>query len=246
VTLRGTKYDISDVTTVEELQERVKEASGVATDQSVLFGEKRLQASDVLSDVGVSDGAQLNMVPTTTKKKKKTTTKTSSSSISSTGASAPVTGAPVNPMQDYLKQAGLDTDKLDELVKGMGGDGAPSMEESMEAMSDMMNSPIFKEFMEDPEKLEQSRQMILNNPMLKQMMAGMPGMEDLLNDPDGWREAMHAAANLYKDMDSNDLMKSMMGGPGGGMMGAPGGGLFDGTLDQSAAAAALDELEEED
>ena len=55
-----------------------------------------------------------------------------------------------------------------------------------------MNSPIFKEYMSDPDRLEESRQMILNNPMLKSMMAGMPGMEDLLNSPEAWREAMQA------------------------------------------------------
>jgi hypothetical protein len=34
--------------------------------------------------------------------------------------------------------------------------------------------------MNDPAKLEESRQMILNNPMHKSMMAGMPGMDQLL------------------------------------------------------------------
>lgn len=77
------------------------------------------------------------------------------------------------------------------------------------------------------------------------MMAGMPGMEELLNDPDAWREAMQAAAQMYQNMDPNQMM-SMMGGMGdmGGMPGA--GGLFDGTLDNSAATAALDELSEGD
>ena len=51
------------------------------------------------------------------------------------------------------------------------------MKESMELMSNMMKSPIFQEYIADPEK---SRQMILTNPMLKSMMAGMPGMEELI------------------------------------------------------------------
>ena len=69
--------------------------------------------------------------------------------------------------------------QLNEFMKSMGagdGDGAPpNMEEAMSQMGSMMNSPIFQEFMSDPEKLEQSRQMILSNPLLKSMMAGMPG-----------------------------------------------------------------------
>jgi len=70
-----------------------------------------------------------------------------------------------------MKQAGLDTGKLDELMGSLGGAGGeggmPSMEESMKMMSNMMNSPMIQEMMSDPERLEQSRQMILQNPMLK-------------------------------------------------------------------------------
>jgi hypothetical protein len=127
------------------------------------------------------------------------------------------------------------------------------MQESMQMMTSMMNSPIFQEYMNDPAKLEESRQMILNNPMLKSMMAGMPGMDQLLNDPDAWAAAMQAAAGMYANMDANDLMQAMTGLEGGmggaaGMGGAGGGmgGLFDG-MDMnmnSAASSALDELSE--
>lgn len=263
VTLRGKKYDISDVTTVKDLQSRIKDESGLGSEQQgkLLFGGKRLQPSDVLADVGVENGAQLNMVPSSTKTKpKKSTSAASASSGSSSGGSASASGgadpdaAVKNQMQDWMKQAGLDGNQLDDVMKSLGGDGEkmPSMEESMEMMGEMMNSPIFQEFMNDPEKLEQARQMILNNPMLKSMMEGMPGMGDLLNDPDGWREAMQAAANLYQSMDNNALMQAMMGagmGEGMGLGGAganPGAGLFDGSFDNSAAAAALDELDEDD
>ena len=143
-------------------------------------------------------------------------------------------------------------------MKGFGGAGSeqeavPSLQDSMTAMKDVMNSPLFQEMMSDPERLEQSRQMILNNPMLKSMMGGMPGMEELLNDKDSWREAMQAAAEMYKSMDSDTLMKSMMAGMGAsgmppmGGMGGAGANLFDGTLDDStAASAALDELDEDE
>jgi len=58
---------------------------------------------------------------------------------------------------------------------------------------------------------------------------------------------MQAAANLYKNMDPEQL-KSMMNGampPGMGGMGGMGGGLFDGNNMNSAASAALDELDED-
>jgi hypothetical protein len=267
VTLRGKKYDVADVTTVQELQERLGDASGVdpSAQGRVLFDGQRLSPADSLTDVGVKEGAQLNIVPASASKKKKSSSSTSRNTVKaadSTAATASSSsgGGSSNPMKEMMEKAGIDSSKLDELVKSMGGGGenggeAPSMQESMQMMSSMMNSPIFQEYMNDPEKLEESRQMILNNPMLKSMMAGMPGMEDLLNNPDAWREAMKAAAGMYANMDSNDLMQAMMGGAGaaggmGGMdMGGAGGmppGLFDG-MDMnmnSAASLALDELSE--
>ena len=128
----------------------------------------------------------------------------------------------------------------------------PDMKESLEMMNNMMQSDLFQSYMSDPDKLEQSRQMILGNPMLKSMMAGMPGMDQILNDPVAWREAMQAAASMYKSMDPDTLMSMMSMGGAGGIPGGGGGGgaegLFGGTLDPSstAAAAALDELDEDE
>ena len=245
---------------MQELQEKVQALSGVSAKQQgrVIFGGKRLNADTVLAEAGVpSDGsAHLNMVPSTTSNKKKksaataTTTSdgstTTSVTTTTTTASSSSSSSNSNPIADLLKQSGIDTNELDEMMKSMGGGGG-SMQEGMKAMTEAMNSPLFQEMMSDPERLEQSRQMILNNPMLKSMMAGMPGMEDLLNDPVAWRQAMQAAAELYKSMDSDTLMQAMMGGAeaAAGMPG--GGGLFDGALmDDSTAAAALDELDEDD
>lgn len=250
VTVKGQKYDIDEANTVKDLQEKVVEASGAALDShKVLFQGKRLQPSDLLSEVGVSDGSQLSVVPSTSSsttssgsKKKKATTATS------TSPSTPVTSAMTSSesstdtaaaMKEYLQKSGVDPTKLDEMMNN-----PPDMQESIKAMGEMMNSPIFQEYMNDPEKLEQSRQMIMNNPMLKSMMGSMPGFEEILNDKDAWREAMQAAADLYKNMDSQDLMNQMMS------MGQqnPGAGLFDmqGMFDSSPAAQALDELDEDD
>lgn len=250
VTLRGKQYVLpQDVKTVPELQVAVSAASGLVQSdieaQSILYQGKRLEPNAVLGDVGVTNGASLSMVPassTTDKKKKKKQTAAVSSSSSDTSSDSNSMDAM---MKDYLAKSGIDPAQVDEMMKNMGGPGGQqSMQEAMQAMSNMMQSPIFKEFMTDPEKLEQSRQMILSNPMLKGMMAGMPGMEELLNDKDAWREAMMAAASLYQNMDQDELMKGIMSGLTGG---APPAGLFDGTLDPSSStAAALEELEEDD
>lgn len=243
VSLRGKKYDLAGVDTVQELQEQLSEQSGVAPSKQgrVLFNGKRLSSEDNLSDVGVKDGDQLNIVPKSKSSKSSTKTAEAATAASET----PVAATGDSTMDDILKGLGGSAG-LDDLMKSFGGAGAPDMQESLEMMSSMMNSPIFKEYMSDPQRLEESRQMILNNPMLKSMMSSMPGMEELLNSPEAFREAMQAAAAMYENMDQNDLMQAMMGAGGAG--GMPGGGmpgLFDGAAN-SDDMAALDELSEEE
>jgi hypothetical protein len=248
VTLKGKKYDINDVTTVSELQERLEEASGVSPSQQgrILFQGKRITSSASLSDAGVSDGDQLNCVPSTSTKKKTSTATTTATSTPSSSSSS-------SSMKDLLQNAGMDTSGMEDMVKQMMGGGAdgsmkpPSLEESMDMMTSMMKSPIFTEYMNDPEKLEQSRQMILQNPMLKSMMGSMPGMEELLNDPEAWKQAMQAAGQMYSQMDPEDLKQAMMQGADASMSGMSGGmpgGLFDGASAAAATTTALDELSE--
>ena len=271
VTLKGKKYDINDVTTVGELQERLEEASGVSPKQQgrILFQGKKIPSAveSLLSDAGVSDGDQLNCVPSTgsTKKKststtrKKTTTPTTTTSSTTTTPTTKTNGAattdPLSSAKNVLQNAGLDTGAVDDMIKNMMGSGdgggdmkPPSLEDSMDMMTSMMKSPMFTELLNDPEKLEQSRQMILNNPMLKQMMISMPGMEELLNDSEAWKQAMQAAAQMYSQMDPDDLKQAMMQGAdaaaaNGGMGGGMPGGLFDGTT-ATTTPTALDELSE--
>jgi Ubiquitin family len=245
VSLRGQKYDVSEVTTVQELQEKVSTLSGISVKQQgrVIFGGKRLPTDTVLSDVGIEDGAQINIVPSTSGSKKKKAATTPLPSAESTASS--------NVLNDVLKNSGMDTKGLDEMMKQFGGAGPKSMEEGMKAMQEAMNSPLLQEMLNDPEKLEQSRQMILNNPMLKSMMSQMPGMDDLLNDKDAWRQAMQMAAELYKSMDSDTLMKAMMGGAEAASQNMMGGmpGMMDGSTlmndSTTAATLALDELDED-
>ena len=191
VTLRGKKYDVSDVTTVAELQERISEASGVDPSQQgrVLFDGQRLDSKAILSDVGVTEGSQLNLVPGSKKKK-------SSSSSSSSGAAAAAAPAaasadsaadaasmdPAKLAKDMLESAGIDPSQMEEMAKSMGlgggeggAGGMPDMKESLDMMTKMTKSDVFQDYMKDPERLEESRQMILNNPMMKSMMGSMPG-----------------------------------------------------------------------
>jgi Ubiquitin family len=262
VTLRGQKYDVTDVSTVHELQEKVSSLSGISTKQQgrVIYGGKKLAADTVLSEAGIAEGAHLSIVPSTSSKKKKPKS-TVASSVDTSSETKTTTS---NPMSDILKNAGIDPNDLDEMMKSMGGSGASgpkSLEEGMKAMQEAMNSPILQQMLQDPEKLEQSRQMILHNPMLKSMMSNMPGMNELLNDKDAWRQAMQMAAELYKNMDSDTLMKAMAGGAeaaqksmmnGNTNAGGP-NGMFDGStlfndsMDEAdKITSAFDELDEDE
>jgi len=208
VVLRGKKYDVDSVSTVKELQTTVEDQSGISSTKQgrVLFGGRKLKSLDNLEDAGVEDGSVINIVPGKSGGAKKTSASSSATVPSDAGGAG-------NMMESMLKRAGVDPSQMEELMKSMpgGGEGGmPDMKESMDMMQSMMSSPIFQEYMSDPEKLEQSRQMILSNPMMKGMMAGMPGMDEILNDPVKWRETMLAAANMYKDMGS-DLTKLMEG-----------------------------------
>ena len=234
VTLRGKKFEVEEAVTVKDVLGKMQESAGV-DDGRLLFGGKQLALEDSLEELGVQEGDSLQMVPGTTpsKKKKKKTTKSTvattdaSSSSSSGDGGAGAADFDLSAMwKDAMGGGGL---------PGGGGEGMPDMSESMDMMANMMNSPIFKEYMSDPEKLEASRQMILQNPIMKQMLASMPGMQEILEDKDAWREAMTAAASLYENMDPEDLKKAIQDN----MMQGGGGDLQD-------SGVALDELSEGD
>lgn len=46
---------------------------------------------------------------------------------------------------------------------------------------EMMNSDMMEEVLGNPEKMEQARQAILENPTLKQAMAQLPGFSDMVS-----------------------------------------------------------------
>lgn len=46
-----------------------------------------------------------------------------------------------------------------------------------------MNSDMMEEVLGNPEKMEQARQAILDNPTLKQAMTQLPGFADMVSDP---------------------------------------------------------------
>lgn len=129
VTLRGKRYDIDEVTTVRDLQEKLEEQSGVNPKQQgrIIFGGKSLAPDTILEEAGVpNDGsASLTIVPATasaSKTKKKAAKKSSTISLT----------------KDPTKMPNFDKSKVEEMMKKMGGEGMPSLEESIKSMSEAM------------------------------------------------------------------------------------------------------------
>jgi hypothetical protein len=255
VTLRGKKYSVSNVSTVSQLQATVENLTGLVSEkQSLLFNGKKLKPDDEhnddLEEYGIEDGSVINVVPLSSKagKKKSPTVPSapSTAEVSSNGQVSSNDSSGFN-VDNLMSQAGMDTSKLQDLMKGFGGmdnGKLPDFKESISMMKDLMSNPILQEMLTDPERLEQSRQMILSNPMMKSMFMGMPGFEELLNDKEKWRDSMIAAVDMYKDINP-EMMENMISGLQSGLN----GNLSD--IGETAQAdddtsAALDELSEDD
>jgi hypothetical protein len=183
---------------------------------------KMLQKDQDLCDAGIEEGDMLNCVP----KRKPAAAKKTSKGGSNNRAKLPSSSASSSP--SLGGGGGNSNNALADLLKGMGNNGMggggggggggssndlfsglanipgmPDMSDPMKAMEqvkEMMDNPIFRDFINDPEKLEMSRQAILANPMMKNMMMGMPGFGEVINDPVQWRETMVAATEMYQNM----------------------------------------------
>ena len=131
MTFRGQRYDIEEVTSVRDLQEKLEEKSGVKPKQQgrVIFSGKSLTADSILEEAGVpNDGsASLTIVPSTVSKTKKS--KTASSKKATTVAPN---------LKEATKSPEFDKEKVEDMMKKMGGAGMPSMEESIKSMSEAM------------------------------------------------------------------------------------------------------------
>jgi len=102
--------------------------------------------------------------------------------------------------EDAAKQS------MSELLGGLPGFPPPgalngeNLGEYEKMMETFMDSPLMQEFLSDPEKMEMSRQALLNNPMALQLMKSMPGLEEILHDKEKWRERMLASKAQFDAM----------------------------------------------
>lgn len=212
VTLRGKKYQVNGAS-VGEIQAEMEKVAGLHKgQQSVLYKGKLLSSDDDLAAAGVTDGDTINVVPS-----KRPKSERSAPASSGSGGGAVESGSGGFPGLEGLGGG----------LGGMGGlPGMPpgmadmSQEEYQKMMGEVLNSPMMDEFFGSPEKIEESRKAILENPMLKQAMGQLPGFSEMLEDADKWQESMLQAKEM---MEAQRTMLQKQNDTGG----APFGGDVD-------------------
>mmetsp|Transcript_2896 Transcript_2896/g.7981 ORF Transcript_2896/g.7981 Transcript_2896/m.7981 type:complete len:260 (-) Transcript_2896:736-1515(-) len=213
VTMRGAVLYISDVTTVKELQERIHEETGLTHDEqgTAIYQGTILEQSDCLSDRGITDGAQVNMIPKPManhfrmlkdmeKGLKKLKMKLAFSTDTHTM------------QRDQNEIQAMEKLLADLALK------VPMLQENLNKFVGLLKHPDGVERAKDPDRIEGLRQVIINNPMLMkyalQTEPCIPGfsMMDTLLDPNAWYQQATRAVDRWSTMSGFDLWESLVGG----------------------------------
>lgn len=224
-TVQGKKLDLT-ASTVAELQQQVASAQGLRADrQAVFFKGKKLDPSETLADAGVKNGDALTVTASRGK-----------SAVADSKVVAGSGGSGLDVDDDVDNE--LDAIPAAAASGGLGG-GSGGM---MDAMFGGAQSKEVLEALDNPVKLEQSRQALLNHPMYKQMAAQVPGLAEAVNDPKKWKETMGQAREMMGKVaaggkEAAEVRQAMeagmkyFGGPGGaGAAGSMGMGGLDSLL----------------
>ncbi len=167
--MAGKRYEVN-ASNVSELQKGIKDAAGLSEDQqSVLFKGKLLNPDDDLEGAGVVPGDVINVVPSKRQRTEK-------------GEASACAWGRINATRTHSARGELEGNKGG-MSGGLGGGGGfgdlgglggmgdfnipPKQYE--QAMNDMLSSPMMDDFFASEEKIEESRQAILDNSALKEV-----------------------------------------------------------------------------
>lgn len=117
------------------------------------------------------------------------------------------TAAPdLNALLGQMGAAGPNPGAMPDLSALMGaGTGASGVgfEQIFAQLPAMMNgilkSPMLREYLNNPEKQEQSRDAILNSPMMKSLLENDPEFAKVVSDPEKWKASMETAKSLISE-----------------------------------------------
>ncbi len=169
--MAGKRYEVN-ATNVSELQKEIKDAAGLSEDQqSVLFKGRLLNPDDDLEGAGVVAGDVINVVPS-----KRQRTEKVEASASAWGRINATRAHTVGQELEGNKGGsggglGGNGGRFGDLGGLGGGMGNFNMlpEQYEQVMNEMLNSPMMDEFFASEEKIEESRQAILENSALKEV-----------------------------------------------------------------------------
>ena len=157
--IKGKKYDISDVETVEEFIEKAEGAAGIEAGQSsVLFRGKVLTSTDRLEDIGVAAGDVLMVV----KGRKQRAAKPDAMEESAVSAGG-----------GFEENMDMNSDAYKEAMKNANPE---DIEKAMKAMDNLLDSNFVDEYFSDDERLETARKQMLAN--VDQYENKMPGFKE--------------------------------------------------------------------
>lgn len=233
VTLRGKKYDVADAVSVADIQASIEEQAGLAVaQQAVLYKGKMLAADATLAGAGLVEGDSVSVVPMKPKKASDAAVdKADLSSLSpaavgggasddlfgSGGGAGAVAGAGTAGGGAAAGGGGLGALSsmfgMPDMSQMSAGDMGAMGEQYEKMMESMIDSPMIDELLNDPEKIEQSRQLILENPMMVSMFKQVPGMEEMINDKDLWASQMKE--QIIAQRDAFRAKKAAGGGAAG-------------------------------
>lgn len=202
--------------------------------QTILFKGQVLESGKPLSSYSLSDGNIVSVMRRIGKPSSKPSTSSTNNNTNTTSNNVPSSSigrtdteqAAAQPpsleeMMRAMNMGGSTTPgigsapPIPDLASLMGGatgasgaPGAGAMEQIFAQLPQMMNgllqTPLVQEYLNDPEKQEQSRTALLNNPVTKKMLDSDPEFAKVVNDPDQWRASMNAAKTLLKDDDTTN------------------------------------------
>ncbi len=165
--MAGKRYEVN-ASNVSELQKEIKDTAGLSEDQqSVLFKGKLLNPDDDLESAGVVAGDVINVVPS----KRQRTEKGEASACAWGRINATHDQSAQGELEGNGKSSGLGGAGGFGDLGGLGGLGDLNIppEQYEKAMGDMLNSPMMDDFFASEEKIEESRQAILDNSALKEV-----------------------------------------------------------------------------
>jgi hypothetical protein len=207
VTLKGDVFYLSEVSTVQDLQNRLQEESGLnaAEQGSVSFQGKVLNPTDQLTEVGLQSGDQVNMIPKKMADNWKMMNAMGEGLLSL--RQRMLSGGPQNVSSGEMKEFQVMMDLYQDLTK------VPYMQDEMERFSQHLKNPMVAEQATDPDRVESLRQIILNNPLLlKTMTESSPSTKVALQDSDIWLQHVTASVEKWKTMDGYQLWERLIEG----------------------------------